>query len=76
MSNFDEKFGPQPVHITEEIRVLFIQAVVVFLISMSIQPSFLYRPRTSDVSPLLCFMFSVVTVVSTIVVHRSFIKPP
>ena len=76
MSNFDEKFGPQPVHITEEIRVLLIQAVVVFLISMSIQPSFLYRPRTSEVSPLLCFMFSVVTVVSTIVVHRSFIKPP
>ena len=75
MSNFDEKFGPQPVHVSDEMRVLLVQAVVVFLIALAIQPSFLYRPQTSDVSPLLCGMFSIIAVICTIVVHRSFIKP-
>lgn len=72
-SNFDEKFGPTPVHLFDEMHVLLVQALVVFLISVSIQPSFLQRPNTDDVSLVLSFLFSMLVVVATVVVHRSFI---
>ena len=75
MSNFDEKFGPQPVHVSDEMRVLVLQFIAVFIVSMSIQPSFLHRPQTSEVSVALCSMFSILMVIGTIVVHRSFMKP-
>lgn len=76
MSNFDQKFGPQPVHLLDEVRVLLVQAVAVFVVSMSIQPSFLCRPDSSVASPALSLVFACVVAISTVVVHRSFIKPP
>jgi len=75
MANFDEKFGPRPVHVSDEARVLATQGAVVFVMAMAIQPSFLYRPNTSDVSPTLSLLFALLVVVATIATHRSFIQP-
>ena len=75
MSNFDEKFGPRPVHVMDELRVLAVQFLVVMMISYAIEPSFLHTPRTSSTSVALATLFSLLTVVATIAVHRSFIVP-
>ena len=75
MSNFDAKFGPRPVHIMDELRVLGVQFMVVIVIAYAIEPSFLHAPKTSSISIPLAILFSLITVIATVVVHRSFIVP-
>lgn len=72
MSNFDEKFGPAPVSVVDEARLLGVQFVCMFLIAYSIQPSFLHAPNTSRTSVSLTVLFAILVVLATITVHRSF----
>ena len=75
MGSFSDKFGMQPISVTGHARVLTTQAVVVLLLALAMQPSFLQDPTTSEVSLALCALFACLVVAATIVVHRSFIDP-
>ena len=73
MSNFDAKFGPAPVHPMDECSTLAVQFVCVFVFACAIHPSFLSAPRTSELSYTLVAIFSLLTIVATVCVQRSFI---
>lgn len=75
MSNFDAKFGPEPVHVLDEARILGVQFLVVFVLAYAIEPSFLNAPKTTTTSAFLSLVFSALSVVATVVVHRSFRAP-
>lgn len=75
MSNFDEKFGPRPVHILDELRILGAQFLIVMILTYAIEPSFLNAPKTSMPSLTLTILFALMSVIVTVVVHSSFIVP-
>ena len=73
MSNFDAKFGPRPVHVADELRILGAQFLVVVVLAYAVGPSFLQAPNTESASVALVTLFALMTVAATVAVHRSFI---
>ena len=72
MSNFDAKFGPPPVSKMDDLTVLMIQFVCIFVVSCITHPSFLNTPNSSKLSLPLTLIFSIASVLVTIVATRSF----
>lgn len=70
MSNFDVKFGPEPVEYDP--RVVVAQVVAVLVASIILRPAFLNTPETSELSILLAVLFACVIAGATVHAHRSF----
>ena len=74
MSNFDEKFGPAPVRVVEELRPLVVQFVVVVAAASVLQPVALHVPQTTVLSVRLTMLFACAVATATVALHRSFIR--
>ena len=70
MNNFDAKFGPRPV--CESTGVLVGQFVIVLITAIMAHPPFLNEPGTTRSSPALLTLFSLMSVLASVALHRSF----